>query len=143
MKFTSFCDGLLFQKKDVQQPCYIFLMTLICVFANAQYSTELLGEWRDDEVNATVLIYEQDGLFFGKLVDADKPEFQERLQLNEKIAVLDNFKMTSPTEFCCGTVHQLEQGRTINATLVLLDEKTLQINGRYLIFSGTRIWSKL
>lgn len=116
---------------------------MICFFATAQYSTELLGEWRDNDVNATVLIYEQDGLFFGKLVDADKAEFQLRLQLNEKIAVLENFKMTSPTEFCCGTVHQLEQGRTINATLLLLDENTLQINGRYLIFSGTRIWNKL
>lgn len=100
------------------------------------------GKWRDNNGGAVILIYEENGLYFGQLISADNPEENQKIQEHGKVILMKNFKKTSPTEYCCGTIFQPKEKRTISATLILKDKNTLKINGKYGAFTASRTWKR-
>lgn len=118
----------------------VFIMGLGAISAIGQSSIE--GKWKDDEDGGVILIYEEDGLYYGQLVAADKPEENAKIQ-GKTIVLMKDFQKTSDGQFCCGTIYQPREKRVISATLILKDDDALEINGRYGIFTGRRIWTRL
>lgn len=107
---------------------------------SAQMNIE--GVWEDKRGGGTIQIYEEDGLYFGQLIDAEKQAEREKIKAHGKVVLLKNFRKKSSNEFCCGTIYQPREKRSISATLLLKDEKTLVIYGWYGRFTGRRIWKK-
>ena len=119
-----------------------FIIVLAFVLMSAKSSRGVKGNWKDPITGVVIQIYEDDGFYFWRLIEANSQEESRRIQENEKIILMKNFKKKSETEYCVGTVFQPKMNRTISATLVLKDENTLGINGEYGIISGTRIWKR-
>ncbi|HAA23258.1 MAG TPA: hypothetical protein DCP28_32500, partial [Cytophagales bacterium] len=103
-------------------------LTLIGQSALAQQTGSIEGKWRDNEKNAVVLIYKQDGKYYGKLVAADDPKKNAHIQQNT-IIVLDAFEWEEDDEYCCGTLYQPEEDRRLDGSLELLDNNTLEVTG--------------
>lgn len=101
------------------------------------------GKWKDHKNGAVILIYEEDGMYYGQLISVDDPGKNEKVQERDKIVLLRNFKKTSETEFCCGKIYQPKHKRVVDGTLVLKDENTLKVTGRLGIIKGTQTWTKL
>jgi sterol desaturase/sphingolipid hydroxylase (fatty acid hydroxylase superfamily) len=110
---------------------------------SAQIPKDVEGIWKDNNDGGIIKIYEKEGMYFGQLIEAEKPEDNKRIKAYGEIILMKNFKKKSATEYCCGTIYQPKEKRTIKATLVLQDENTLKINGKYGIFTGSRIWKRL
>jgi len=117
------------------------LMGLLALSAKAQDGIE--GDWKDHHGGGIIKIYEENGLYFGQLIGADKSEENQKIQTHEKIVLMKNFEKKSSTEYCCGTIYQPREKRTISATLILESDKVLRIYGRYGVFSGSRRWTRL
>lgn len=118
------------------------LIIILAMFSfTALGQSPIEGKWKDSEGGGVILIYEQDGKFFGQILSADNPEENKKLD-GRKILVLKNFEKKSEKEFCCGTIFQPKERRTLKGDLVLQDPNTLIINVQHGIFSGSRIWKK-
>lgn len=116
---------------------FLFFVTSIgFVMISATTSNSIEGKWRDNEAGGVILIYEEKGLYFGQLISADKQEEHKKIQAHEKIILLKNFKKKNTREYCCGTIFQPREKRTINGTLILEDQNTLKIKGKYVFFYG-------
>ncbi|MEL6194985.1 MAG: DUF2147 domain-containing protein, partial [Bacteroidota bacterium] len=61
----------------------------------------------------------------------------------KEVLILRDFEKKSDTKFCCGVIFQPKYKRTIKASMILKDENTLTINGKYGILTGSRIWTKI
>ncbi|WP_163381776.1 DUF2147 domain-containing protein [Cyclobacterium sp. SYSU L10401] len=119
----------------------IFVSILMAFSFCAQAQIE--GQWKDTEKSITILIYEQEGKYFGQLLSSEDAEQNKKIQENGKIVLLRDFKKKSDTKFCCGTIFQPKAKRTLDATLFLEDDKTLKIKASYGFFSGTKYWKRL
>lgn len=124
----------------------ITLMLLMLVLGlgaiSAKGQGSIKGKWKDDEGGGVILIYQEDGMYYGQLAAADEPEENAKIQ-GKTIVLMKDFQKTSDTQFCCGTIYQPREKRLITATLILKDGNTLEINGRYGLFTGSRIWTRL
>lgn len=120
-------------------------LPLIIIFAMFSFTalsqSSIEGKWKDSEDGGVVLIYQKDGLFFGQILSADKPEENQKLN-GRKILVLKNFEKKNEKEFCCGTIFQPRERRYLTGSLVLQNPNTLKVKGKFGIFSGSRIWKK-
>lgn len=121
----------------------MFLIVMLsAVFMSMKSTSGIEGKWRDTEGGGVILIYEEDGRYFGQLIGADDPEENKKIQEHGKIILMKNFEQKNSREYCCGTIFQPREKRKIKATLVLEDDNTLRINGKYGVFKGTRIWKR-
>ena len=119
-----------------------FVVGLGLISAKAQHGIE--GKWKDETKGGVIEIYEENGLYFGKLISADNPEENEKVQAyGEDIILMRNFEKKSDTKYCCGKMYQPKFKRTISATLILEDSNTLKIKGSYGVVKGTRIWKRV
>lgn len=101
------------------------------------------GKWKDPQKGITILIYQKEGRYFGKLIAAEDPAQNEKIRERGEIVLLKDFKQGSPRQYCCGTIFQPKEKRTLSATLILEGENSLKIKARYGIFSGTQTWTRL
>jgi len=127
--------------RKISLPFFVVLLLIgISVFGQSPIE----GKWKDAEDGGVILIYEENGTYFGQLISADKPEENKRIQEHgEKIVLLKNFEKKNEKELCCGTIYQPKEKRLVQGTLVLLNSTTLKVKGRYGIFTGSRIWRKI
>ena len=109
--------------------------------ANAQ--SGIIGKWKDEKKGAVIEIYEENGLYFGKVISADDPKKNEKIEAHGNVVILKNFKKESETAFCCGTIFQPKEKRTLSGTLKLKNENTLKVIGKYGMLSGSSTWKKL
>ena len=124
-----------------------FLLVLIIVVSfmmiSAKIPEGIEGKWLDDKGGGIIKIYEKDGLYFGQLIRAVNEEENKKILEYGEIILMKNFKKKSSKEYCCGTIFQPKEKRTIQTNIVLKDANTLKINGKYGVFSGSRIWKRL
>ncbi len=118
----------------------MLLVGLSCLSAFGQSSIE--GRWRDEETKGVIEIYQKNGTYYGRVVGSDDPEEQKKIEQQE-VLVLKDFRKESKNTFCCGTMYQPREKRTVTGTLELVDAHTLKIHGRYGIFRATRIWKRV
>ncbi len=126
----------------------IFIVaSFICLglgLGSVQAQTGIEGKWKDTEKGITLLIFQENGKYFGQVVASDDPKQNEKIQAHgKKIVVLKNLEKKSDSKYCCGTIYQPEKGKTLSATLTLKDKNTLQLKAKYGLISGTRIWKRI
>jgi Delta7-sterol 5-desaturase len=121
-----------------------FILAVGLTMIAAKSPDGIEGKWKDDNDGGVIMIYEEDGLYYGQLIGADKQEDNQKIQeYGKKIILMKNFEKKSSKEYCCGTIIQPREKRTITATLILIDKNTLKINGQYGVFTGSRILKRL
>lgn len=122
------------------------IFSVICFFSLSIVpvygQSSIAGKWKDDTGGGVILIYEENGQYFGQVIASDRPEENKKIQ-GKKIVVLKNFTQKNETQYCCGTIYQPKADRLINATLNLINSDTLKIDGRYMGFSRSRFWYRL
>lgn len=101
------------------------------------------GKWKDEKTGGIISIYEEEGLYFGRLLGSDKAEDDKKIKEKGPIYILKNFKKESETKYCCGSIFQPLEKRTVSGTLILEEENMLKINGKYAGFTGSRIWKRI
>lgn len=109
---------------------------------SAKAQTTITGTWKDDTGGGTIEIYEEGGLYYGKIVAAQKATEQKKIQ-GKNIIVLRDFEKKSDQEYCCGTLFQPRFKREVQGTLTLIDPNTLQLTGTFKGFSRNRVWTRL
>ncbi len=122
---------------------FLFIVSISLVNIKAKSPSSIEGKWKDEKTGGIISIYEEDGLYFGQLLGADKAEHNQKIKEKGKIFILKNFKKESDTKYCCGTIFQPLEKRTVKGTLVLEEENKLKINGKYAGFTGSRIWKRM
>jgi len=99
------------------------------------------GQWKDPD-GAIIQVYKKDNLYFGKIINFTKPE-HEKKRAGKTPLILKNFKKKSANEYCCGTMKQIKEKRTVSGSLKLLDNNTLILKGKYMGFTGSKTWKRV
>lgn len=124
----------------------IFLFIIIGLglsLSAAAQSSGIVGDWKDDDGGGTIRIYEENGLYFGQLTEADDAKENKKIQQHGEVIIMKNFEKINNEKYCCGTIYQPREKRTISATLILKDEEILVIQGKFGVFTGSRTWRRL
>ncbi|MEM7373743.1 MAG: sterol desaturase family protein [Bacteroidota bacterium] len=106
----------------------------------AQQSIE--GTWFDEVNGGIISIYEQDGNYYGQLLEATNPKEQALIE-GKSIHVLYDFKRTEENAYCCGMIFQPRRDIRVSGNLVLVNEQTLRVEGRYGPFTQRRTWKRI
>ena len=121
------------------------LLILITGFAltsvKAQDSIE--GKWKDDKKGTVILIFEEEGKYYGELISAEDPKANEKIKEQGKIILLKDFEKEGDNSYCCGKIYQPKKKKSISAKLVLEDENTLKLNVKAGPFKKSRTWIRL
>lgn len=118
----------------------VLLLGMGTFSATAQSAIE--GQWKDDVGGAVINIYKENNQYFGQLISADDPHENEMIK-GKTVVLMKNFEAKNDKEFCCGTIYQPKEKRTVTANLFLVDDRTLRLEGSYRGFTRNRIWTKL
>ena len=114
----------------------LFLMGIGTISAYSQSSIE--GKWKDEKLGGTILIYEEDGKYYGQLIAADDPEDNEKIQNHdEKIFILQDFEKENETTYN-GILYAPRRKMSINGTLTLEKYGQIKLKGTYKGISGSR-----
>jgi hypothetical protein len=119
----------------------IILLFMLCSFSASSQST-IEGKWYEEGKGAVVLVYEKEGQYFGQLISVESDEDNKKIE-DRVILLLNNFEKKSEDKFCCGTVCLPKRKMELTAELILLDDSTLEIKGKYGVLSKSKIWKKL
>ncbi|MCP4022217.1 MAG: DUF2147 domain-containing protein [Desulfobacteraceae bacterium] len=133
----------------------IFLLMFTCnAFANAP----IIGKWKtiDDETNkpkSIVQIFEQDGKYFGKIIELFLEEDADQNPTCDKCAD-DDPRKDQPTlgmeiiqnlqenegAYSWGTILDPKKGKVYKCKLWVDDDGTLRVQGSFLFISRTQTW---
>ncbi len=122
--------------------CLCGLCLLLTASLQAQSSIE--GKWQDPDKGNTILIYEEDGLFYGQLIAAANAEENAKIQEHgDKIVLFRQFEKKSETEFCCGTIYQPKAKKKLKGELKLLSQNELKVTGKLGLIKGSKVWKRV
>ncbi len=119
----------------------LFIMNSLTTSLTAQ--AEIEGKWRDNDKGVVILIYEEEGKYFGQLIELDDQEANQKIQAAGKIIILRDFEKESESKFCCGKIYQPKKKKSFSASLVLEDEMTLKIKVKKGIMKRTQTWTRV
>lgn len=120
---------------------FTFILATSIISAKAQTGIE--GKWEEPKNGGVILIYKEDGKYFGQLIASDDPKETEKIKAKGKILILRDFEKKSETKFCCGKIYQPKKEKLISAELMLEDKNTLKVTGKSGIMSGSQTWKRL
>lgn len=127
-------------------PGFTFLL-FTCILAtsivSAKAQTGIEGKWKEPKNGGVILIYEENGKYFGQLIASDDPKETEKIKAKGKIILLRDFEKKSETKFCCGKIYQPKKEKLISAELILEDKNTLKVIGKSGFMSGSQTWKRL
>ena len=145
------------QKKrllHIQIMCLIWLCSGFFMSLVAQNANEILGKWLNNEEDASIEIYREGDIFYGKIVwlkDGhdllDKNNASTNLQ-NRKLHQLDVLKnftyCETSKEWQNGTIYDPKSGQTYSCKMWLNVNKTLSIRGfvGFSFIGSTNIWQR-
>lgn len=122
----------------------VALLLLAFIFISANSSqTEIEGKWKFRDNDAVVLIYEENGLYYGKLIDAGNEEDNQKLKAHGELILMRNFELDGPNKYCCGTIFAPKKKKTLQATMTLESSNKLKIDAKYGKYTGSRILDKI
>lgn len=119
-----------------------FLLGFVTMSATSSQS-EIEGKWKFRDNGAVVLIYEENGLYYGKLIEAGNEEDNQKLNETGEVIIIRGFEKESQNTYCCGTVFAPKHNKTLQATMTLENSNKLKIDAKYGIFKGSRILDKV
>ncbi|MFO8130072.1 MAG: DUF2147 domain-containing protein [Bacteroidales bacterium] len=139
----------------------VFLLMAAGVAAQEFTSSDILGKWENEEKDAHVKIYKEDGKFFGRIVwlkepmepETGKPKLDdenpdEALQSRpiEGLLILKDFIWDADdVEWDDGTIYDPKNGKTYDCYMRLDSKEALRIRG-YIGFSllgRTTYWTRV
>jgi len=121
--------------------CFVFL-TLSAGTVHAQ--TAIIGDWQNQDKGGIIRIYEENGLYYGRLIGSSDDDEDQRIKNQpHKIILFKDFEQKSDTKWCCGTIVQPKEKKELSGTLTLENETTLKVTGKKGLFSGSTIWKKV
>lgn len=120
--------------------------------AQSDQSSAINGEWFTAAKDAKILVYEEAGKYYGKIVwanrnlgkDEKNPDHSKRN--NELIGsiMLSDFVFGGNAQWKNGKIYDPTSGKIYSCTMKLRDEFTLEIRG-YIgisLFGRTEVWTK-
>lgn len=123
------------------------ILLLTCILGvsilSAKAQTGIEGKWKEPKNGGVILIYKENGKYFGQLIASDDPEETAKIKEQGKVVILRDFEKKSETEFCCGKIFQPQKKKLISGTLTQESPTRLKISGRTGVFSGTQTWTRL
>jgi len=118
---------------------FVLIMTCAAISAFSYSTPDVIeGKWVFKDNGAVVRIYEENGFYFGELIDAGNGEDNKKMESQGRIILLKNFKKKGQTEYCCGTLFAPKKNRTLVASMTLENPETLRIDASYGLLSGSR-----
>lgn len=105
-------------------------------------ATNIEGKWKNTETSATVQIYKKGGLFFGKIIKFDNPEYEKK-RGNKTPLILKNFKKKSETKYCCGKILPVKYNYQIPGEIKVINNNTLNVKGSYMGLSDSKTWKRV
>jgi sterol desaturase/sphingolipid hydroxylase (fatty acid hydroxylase superfamily) len=129
--------------RSIRNVFLILVVAFITVSATYPYKDGIEGKWKIRDNGAIVLIYEDKGLYFGKLIEARNEKDNQKIKDKGEIIIIRGFKEESQNTYCCGTVYAPKRNKILQATMTLENSNKLKIDARYGIFSDSRILDKL
>ncbi|MEL6673720.1 MAG: sterol desaturase family protein [Bacteroidota bacterium] len=105
-------------------------------------TSDIKGEWKDEEAGGIISIYEKNGRYYGKLVRALDPADQAKIA-GKNIMIFRDFQATDENQYCCGTIFLPRYQKTAAGTLKMVNPSTLEVKGSYGIFSKTKILTRV
>lgn len=101
------------------------------------------GEWKFRDNGAIVQIYEKNGMYFGRLIDAGNKEENQNLKEHGELILMRNFTKKGPNTYCCGTLLAPKKKITLSAIITLEKPNKLRVDAKYNGISGSRILDKI
>ncbi|MEL6274598.1 MAG: hypothetical protein AAFU03_05825, partial [Bacteroidota bacterium] len=78
-------------------PALFLMLVLGTISAQAQAGIE--GKWNTNKEGGIILIYEEDGKYYGQLISSDNPENNKKIQEHgKKIILMRDFEQKNETE---------------------------------------------
>ena len=102
----------------------------IFLFAFYPSNDLLLGKWKNKKHGVEVIIYKKGNLYFGNVTDAGNEKGNEKIRNGEVMQILQNFRKTSDSTYCCGTIYIPKTNSTLKAKIKMSDRNNLQVIGK-------------
>ena len=124
----------------------ILILTLLAVFAVpafGQQSGDILGTWLNEDKDGKVTIYEDNGVYFGKITwledatnddgsprtDEKNPNKDLKSQPLDGLVILKNFKYDGESEWKGGKIYDPKKGKTYSCYMKFESSNKLKIRG--------------
>ena len=133
----------------------------ICIssilYANTNQNGDLiLGRWLSDNERSIVEFFKQDGKYFARTVwlaepydengelkkDLKNPEESLRDRVLLGLVCIKDFIFSGNQTYEGGTGYAPKFGKTLNGSIKLLDEKTLELTVKVAFFTKKLIWTR-
>ena len=119
----------------------IILITFITITYSQQNSKEIVGFWKPENLNDIIEIYEENGMFYGKVAihiqEADSTLPDKSLQ------ILSNFKFDGEDTWEDGTIHIIKKEKEIDGEITLKEDGNINVEGSIAFFSKSFTWIRL
>ena len=135
---------------------FIFILSLPLLSSAQVSESGILGVWLNEKKEAVVEIYQDNGRYFGKIIDIrgrhahhkealrdinnPHPEFRDRPLL--QMPLLENLRYEDG-EFVDGTAYNPRLGRYFKCKAWLVSEKKMRLRGYLGFFFATEEWEKI
>ncbi|MEL6987780.1 MAG: DUF2147 domain-containing protein, partial [Bacteroidota bacterium] len=119
-----------------------FILAFLTMSATSSPS-EIEGKWKFRDNGAVVQIFEENGLYYGKLIEAGNKDDNQKLKETGEIIIMRGFERESQYTYCCGTIFAPKKKKTLSATMTLENSNMLKVDAKYGIFEGSRILDKV
>lgn len=146
-------------KQHVLKSACMLALVLVCsLAARAQSPKAITGLWWNAEKTAKVEVYEEDGKFFGKIVelvepnengrprtDKENPNDNLRKRPLEGLVILRDLEHDSGKEYEDGEIYDPKSGKTYSCNAELVNNNQLDLRG-YIGFSligRTSTWTRV
>lgn len=112
----------------------ILFLSLTTFAAN---DASIIGNWKAPDLeNSTIQVYKSnDGYFYGKIIESDKPEWVDEV-------ILKKVKYFPEDEVWKGKIYSLKRKMSIDVTINLETENKLKLVGKKLFMTKTFYWTR-
>jgi uncharacterized protein (DUF2147 family) len=125
------------------------ILLVMCVYSQPKNPDAIIGKWLNEDKDAHVQIYKENGKYYGKVVWLNEPldEVTGKPKLDDEnsdaslrnrpimgLILLNDFVYDGDGEWEDGTIYDPKNGKTYSCYMNIGDDKSLKIRG-YIGFS--------
>ena len=120
----------------------LFILGAIFLFSFFPLKDLLIEEWRNEKYGVEVIIFKKDNLYYGNVTEAGNEKGNEKLKKGP-MQVLKNFKKTSDSTYCCGSIYLPKVGINISSNILMNNSKTLTVTEYILGIKTESNWNRI
>ena len=120
-------------------------MLLGVIFLCSFFSSKdlLIGKWRNEKYGVEVVIFKQGNRYFGNVTEAGNRKGNEKLKNGEVMQVLENFRKTSDSTYCCGSIYLPKAGISVASQILITNKDNLVITGSRIGIKSSSHWNRV